>query len=64
MKRPQMAILETTSKVSLELATRMNLGRRSARAKLSMLDIVHQPLHSPEKVIRKWKRAHGSPKCR
>ena len=37
-----MSKVETTSKVSLELITRMNLGRRGARAKVSILDIVHK----------------------
>ena len=45
-----MTKVDTTSKMSLELTTRMNLGRRGARAKLSFLAIVHKPLHSLERV--------------
>ena len=48
-----MSKVETTSKVSLELTTRMNLERRGVRAKLSILDIVHKPVHSLERVILK-----------
>ena len=48
-----MSKVKITSKVSLELTTRMNLGRRGALAKLSILDIVHKPLHSLERVILK-----------
>ena len=45
--------METTSKVSLELTARKNLERRGsrARAKLSILEIVHKPLHSLQRVI-------------
>ena len=45
-----MSKVETISKVSLELTTRMNVGRRGARVKLSILDIVHKPLHGLERV--------------
>ena len=45
-----MSKVETASKVSLELTTRMSLGRRGARAKRSILDIVHKPLRSLERV--------------
>ena len=44
--------VETTSKVLLELTSRINLGGRGARVKLSILDIVHKPLHSLERVKR------------
>ena len=39
-KRPQMAI---TSKVSLKLTSRINLGRRDARTKPPTLDTTHKP---------------------
>ena len=38
-----MSKIETTSKVSLKLMSRINLGRRGARAKLSTLDTAHKP---------------------
>ena len=44
-----MSKVETTSKVSLELTTRMSLRRRGARAKFSILDIVHKAVHSLER---------------
>ena len=51
----------------LELTTRMKLGRRGARAELSILDIVHKPLHSLERVNEfcrrmrlKWHFRHES----
>ena len=47
-----MCKVETTRKVSLELTTRTNLRRQDARAKLSILDIVHKPLRSLKRVIR------------
>ena len=43
----------TTSKVLLEITTRMNLGRRGTPAKFSILDIVCKSRHSLEKVILK-----------
>ena len=54
-----MSKVENTSRVSLELTTRMNIGRRGARAKLSILDIVHKLLCSLERVdykrkVTKW----------
>ena len=45
--------VEATSTLSLELTTRMNLGTGGARAKLLILDIAHQVLHSLERVIQK-----------
>ena len=42
--------METTSKVSLDHTIRMNLGMRGARTKLSILDVVHKPPHSLERV--------------
>ena len=53
-----MSKVETTSKVSLELTTKMNLARRGASAKLSFLDIVHKPLHSLEKVKEMMRMDH------
>ena len=54
-----MSKVETTSKVLLELTTRMNLTRRGVGAKLLILDIVHKPCHSLERVnainSSKWK---------
>ena len=38
-----MSKIETTSKVSLKLTSRVNLGRRGARAKLSTLDTALNP---------------------
>ena len=35
--------METTSKVSLRLTSRINLGRRGARAELSTLGTTHNP---------------------
>ena len=55
-----MSKVETTSKVLLELTTRINLGWRGARAKLSILDLVYKPLHGLERVILKQKRTHSS----
>ena len=49
-----MSQVETTSKVSLELTSRMILGGRGPRAKLSILDIVHKPLHSLERLKQMW----------
>ena len=49
--------METTSKVSLELTTRMNLGRWGVRAKLSILDVVYKPLRSLERVVSSKKRS-------
>ena len=51
-----MSKVETTSKVSLEPTTRMNLEMRGARAKLSILDIVRKPLHSLERVNKNIKK--------
>ena len=48
-----MSKVETTSKLLLELTTGMNLGRWGTRTKHSILDIVHKPLDSLEKVILK-----------
>ena len=45
-----MSNVETTSKVLLKIIVRMNLGGWGARAKLSILDIVHKPLRSLERV--------------
>ena len=55
-----MSKVETISKVSLELTTRMNLGRGGMHAKLSILDIVHKPLRSLERVVLKEKKTHSS----
>ena len=51
-----MSKIETASKLSLKLTSRIKLGRRGARAELSTLDTDHKhyPLHSP-------KRANDSP---
>ena len=38
-----MSKVETTSKVALELTTRVSLGTQGVRSKLSILDIVHKP---------------------
>ena len=45
-----MSKVETPSKVSLKLTTRMNLRRGGVRDKLSILDIVHKPLHTLERT--------------
>ena len=39
--------IETTSKVSLKFLSRINLGRRGARAELSTLDTAHNPVPPP-----------------
>ena len=44
-----MSKIETTSKVSLKLASMINLGRWSARAELSTLDTAHTLPHSHER---------------
>ena len=45
-----MSKIETTSKVSLKLPSRINLGRRGAPAELSTLDITHKLPHSLERA--------------
>ena len=42
-----MSKIETTSKVSLKLASRINLGRQGMRAELSTLDTAHKPPPPP-----------------
>ena len=46
-----MSKIETTSKVSLKLSSRINLGRQGARTELSTLDTAHKSPHIPEKAI-------------
>ena len=50
--------IETTSKASLRLLSRINLGRRGACTKLSTLDTAHKPPHSVKRVVPRLKRAH------
>ena len=45
-----MSKIETTSKVSLKLPSRMKLGRRGARTELSALDTAHKLPHSLERA--------------
>ena len=53
--------IETTSKVSLKFPSRINLGRRGARAELSTLDTAHNPVPPPPRpppsdtVLKWWK---------
>ena len=42
--------IETTSKVSLEFTSRINLGRRGARAEHWILDIANEPPNSQQKA--------------
>ena len=42
--------VETTNKVSLELTSKINLGWQGVLAKLSILDIVQEHLHSLERI--------------
>ena len=48
-----MSKIETTSKVSLKLPSRIHLGRRGARTELSTLDTDYKLLHSLERAIEK-----------
>ena len=45
-----MSKIETTSKVSLKLTSRINLGMQGARNELSILDTAYKPFHSLERV--------------
>ena len=45
-----MSKIETTSKVSLKLTSKINLGRQGARNELSILDTAYKPFHSLERV--------------
>ena len=45
-----MSKIETTSKVSLKLTSKINLGRQGARNELSILDTAYKPIHSLERV--------------
>ena len=45
-----MSKIETTSKKSLKLPSRMNLGRRGAHTELSALDTAHKLPHSLERT--------------
>ena len=46
-----MSKIETTSKVSLKLPSRIKLGRRGTGAKLSTLDTAHKPPPTTKKGL-------------
>ena len=58
-----MSKIETTSKVSLEITSRINLGRQCKRAELSILDTAHKPpsRHSPRHPENKTKKYQSPP---
>ena len=45
-----MSKIETTSKVSVKLPSRINFGRQGERVELSFLDTPHKHPHNLEKV--------------
>ena len=50
-----MSKMEITSKLSVELTTRINLGRQGAHAQLSILDIAHKPLDNLKRVKERFR---------
>ena len=55
-----MSKIETTSKVSMKLVSRINIGTRGARAELSALYTAHKPPHSLERANPRLERTHIS----